>query len=174
MFWEDPQLAPDSPPASALLRLFLSHTSFPREAAAHIRVLQYAFGPQSLIFAARRTRAGVASVEVLVHAVDSRRPSREVLLDGSEGDLSVAAAALQARNSNCDETRIVTLWRLTSSRRRCPDRSSAHVSPRRHPLRCKASLTPTKPTKKRAARLQLHESRRATTGKLPLPPPRAA
>ena len=99
MFWEDPSLSPDSPPASALLGLFLLHTRFPREAAAHIRVLQYAFGPQSLVFAARRTRAGTATVEIVLHAADSRRKSRAVLAGGSEGDLSEAATALQVCNA---------------------------------------------------------------------------
>jgi len=75
-YWQDPALLEKpSPPTSELLEIFLQEFHFPKEAWAHIRILQYVFGPQSMVFSAKLTRDHRPYIEIYFYAMDSNRPN---------------------------------------------------------------------------------------------------
>ena len=90
-----------------MLESFLTHVRFPAEAAAHIRILQYSLGPQSLVYAAGLSIDGSPSLEITIHAAEFGRSARVPLnpIEPTQaesqapiggGILQDAATALQA------------------------------------------------------------------------------
>ena len=95
-YWQDPELLlRPSPPGSVLLGVFLEYFNFPSETFAHLRILQYVFGPQTMVFSCKLTKDLVPYIEVYIYCLDSGRP--EVYDSGGvSGDLNKAIDVVAA------------------------------------------------------------------------------